>query len=246
MGGKIFVWLLPTLFLGTVSLADAQQPAKIPRIGFLLVGGGSPDTSRPDAFRQGLRQLGYVEGKNIAIEWRYAKGNLDRLDELAAEIARLKVDVFVASGNAVTHAAKKATSTIPIVTALVSDPIENGFIASLARPGGNITGLTNLGAELSGKRLELLKETIPRLSRLMVLGNSPTPGNPRAMQQTETVARALSVQLNYKDVQNPVDIDSAFKASSKGVRTLPSCCRMRYSCCTENLLWNSPRRIAYR
>src|SRR5262249_44040237 len=158
-------------------------PKKVARIGFLLVGGFT-DTSRTDAFRQGLQQLGYIEGKNILIEWRRAEGKLERLDELAAELVRLKVDVFVTSGNAVTRAAKKATGTIPIVTSLVSDPVENGFIASLARPGGNITGLTSLGGELSGKRLELVKETIPRLSRVMVLGNSHTPGNSQAMQQT--------------------------------------------------------------
>jgi len=210
--------LLPFCLLITVllitGLVQAQQPKKVARIGFLLVGGFT-DTSRTDAFRQGLQQLGYVEGKNIVIEWRRAEGKLDRLDELAAELVRLKVDVFVTSGNAVTRAAKKATGTIPIVTSLVSDPVENGFIASLARPGGNITGLTSLGGELSGKRLELIKETIPRLSRVMVLGNSHTPGNSQAMQQTETVTRVMGVQLIYKDIQSSTDIDAAFKTSSK-------------------------------
>jgi putative ABC transport system substrate-binding protein len=191
----------------------AQQPQKPARVGFLLFGGAT-DSPRTQAFRQGLHQLGYVEGKNISIERRAAEGNIQRLDELAAEIVHLKVNVFVVSGNAVTRAAKKATSTIPIVTTLVSDPVENGFIASLARPGGNITGLTSLGAELSGKRLELLKEMVPRLSNAVVLGNSSTPGNPQAMQQTESVAKALNMQLIYKNIQTLVDIEAAFKASS--------------------------------
>ena len=206
------ILLIATLRCGAIG--EAQQPVKMPRIGFLLAG-GSPNTSRRDGFREGLRQLGYTEGKNIAIEWRQADGNLDRLDELAAEIVRLKVDVFVTSGNAVTRAAKKATSTIPIVTALISDPVENGFVASLARPGGNITGLTSLGAELSGKRLELLKETIPRLSRLLVLHNSLTPGGSQTMQQMQAVASSLKVQLAYKDIQSAVDIEGAFKSSGK-------------------------------
>jgi putative tryptophan/tyrosine transport system substrate-binding protein len=214
MKTKTIICLFAAALLSTVPFSEAQEAKKVPRIGFLLVGGFT-DTSRADAFRQGLQQLGYVEGKNIVIEWRRAEGKLDRLDELAAELVRLKVDVFVTSGNAVTRAAKKATSTIPIVTSLVSDPVENGFIASLARPGGNITGLTSLGAELSGKRLELLKETIPRLSRVMVLGNSHTPGNSQAVQQTETVARVMGVQLIYKDVQTVTDIDAAFKTLSK-------------------------------
>jgi putative ABC transport system substrate-binding protein len=214
MRKKIIGFALSAVLLALSFAVEAQQPKKIPRIGF-LVAGGSPDSSRRDAFRQGLRQLGWVEGQNVVIEWRQAEGKLDRLDELATELVRLKVDVFVTSGNAVTRAAKKATDTIPIVTALVSNPVENGFVASLARPGGNITGLTSLGAELSGKRLELLKEAVPRLSRLMVLGNSATPGNAQAMQQTEAVARALSVQLTYKDIQSAKDIEAAFKASSK-------------------------------
>jgi putative ABC transport system substrate-binding protein len=214
MKTKTIICLFAAALLSTVPFSEAQEAKKVPRIGFLLVGGFT-DTSRADAFRQGLQQLGYVEGKNIVIEWRRAEGKLDRLDELAAELVRLKVDVFVTSGNAVTRAAKKATSTIPIVTSLVSDPVENGFIASLARPGGNITGLTSLGAELSGKRLELLKETIPRLSRVMVLGNSHTPGNSQAVQQTETVARVMGVQLFYKDVQTVTDTDAAFKTLSK-------------------------------
>jgi putative ABC transport system substrate-binding protein len=125
------------------------------------------------------------------------------------------VDVFVTSGNSVVRAAKRATSTIPIVTALVSDPVENGFVASLARPGGNSTGLTSLGAELSGKRMELLKEVVPGLSRLMMFVSSSSPGNSQTMHQTETVAKAMGVQITYKDIQGVDDIEAAFKAAGK-------------------------------
>ena len=159
--------------------ADAQQPAKAPRIGFL--GGSSPSaiSARIEAFRQGLRELGYVEGKNIVIEWRYAEGKFDRLPALAAELVRLKVDVIVTSGPLPTRAAKEATVTIPIVMTQVGDPVGVGFVASLARPGANITGLSSVAPELGGKRLELLKEIVPKLSRVAVLGTSTRPGNAR-------------------------------------------------------------------
>jgi len=212
---KVALWLVAlSLVVAAIALTEAQQPGKAPRIGYLLAA-GYPETPRRDAFRQGLRDLGYEEGKNIVIEWRAAEGKLDRLDELAAELVRLKVDVFVASGNSVVRAAKRATTTIPIVTTLVSDPVENGFVASLARPGGNITGLTSLGAELSGKRLELLKEVVPTLSRLMVIVSSPSPGNSQTVHQIETVAKAMGVQIIYKDIQTVGDIDAAFKATGK-------------------------------
>jgi len=206
--------LVSAMLVALCVCVGAQQTGKIPRIGYLLAA-GSPETPRRDAFRQGLRDLGYVEDKNIIIEWREAEGRLDRLDDLAAELVRLKVDVFVVSGNSVVRAAKRATSTIPIVTTLVSDPVENGFVASLSRPGGNITGLTSLGAELSGKRLELLKEVVPRLSRLMVFMSSPSPGNSQTVHQIETVAKTMGVQITYKDIQRVDDIDAAFKAAGK-------------------------------
>src|SRR6266550_4229495 len=144
------------------SSADAQQPTKIPRIGFLFAAPPSAVSARIESFRQGLRELGYVEGKNLVIEWRYAEGKLDRLPALAAELVRLKVDIIVSASPPVTRAAKDATVTIPIVMAQDSDPVANGFVASLARPEGNITGQASLTPEVSGKRLELLKETIPR------------------------------------------------------------------------------------
>ena len=157
-----------------------------------------------------------MEGKNIVIEYRYAEGKFDRLPALAAELVRLKVDIIVTGGASVTRAAKEATSTIPIVMANDNDPVGNGFVASLARPGGNITGLSTLSPELSGKRLELLKEIVPRLSRVAVFGTSTTPGNAQALKETELAAGAFGVKLQYLDVLGPKDIETAFRAASKG------------------------------
>src|SRR4029078_13370371 len=148
------------------AISEAQQPKKVPRIGYLVVASISPAPSpRIEAFRQGLRELGYVEGNNIVIEWRSAEGKLDRLPALVAELVRLKVDIIIAGGPPSTRAAKEATVTIPIVMGFDNDPVANGFVASLARPGGNITGLATLAPEISGKLLELLKEVVPRLFR---------------------------------------------------------------------------------
>ena len=202
------------LVLGVI--AHAQQPTKVPRIGFLSTNSLSSVTARTESFRQGLRELGYVEEKNIVIEWRSAEGKLDRLPDLVAELVRLKVDVIVTGGPQVTRPAKKATAAIPIVMAFDSDPVGNGFVASLARPGGNITGLSALYPEISGKQLELLKEIVPRLSRVAVLGNSTEPGNAQALRETEAAARAFGVQLQYLDVLAPKDIETAFRAASKG------------------------------
>ena len=198
-------------------IAEAQQPAKIPRIGYLSTDSPSTIAARIEAFRQGLHELGYVEGKTIGIEWRYAEGKVDRLPGLAAELVRLKVDVIVTSGPAATHAAKEATVTISIVTAQDPDPVGYGLVASLARPGGNITGLSTLAPELSGKRLELLKEVVPKLSRVAVLGNSTISGNAQALREAELAARALRVQLQYLDVLSPKDIETALRAASKGL-----------------------------
>jgi len=195
---------------------QAQQPTKIPRLGYLSAASPSAIAARTEAFRQGLRELGYVEGKNIVIESRHVVEKLDRLSELATELVRLKVDVIVTTGPSSTRAVKKATSTIPIVMAWDNDPVANGFIGSLARPGGNITGLSTLAPELSGKQLELLKETIPRLSRVAVLGISTQPGNAQALREVEVAARAFRVQLQYLDVLDPKDIETAFRAARKG------------------------------
>ena len=195
---------------------EAQQPTKIPRIGFLFNVAPSPGSARREAFRLGLRELGYVEGKTIVIEWRYAEGKLDRLRELAAELVRLKVDIIVTAAPGSTRAAKEATATIPIVMTNDFDPVGNGFIASLARPGGNITGLSTLAPELNGKRLELLKEIIPRLSRVAVFRTSTQPGNTQALKEAELAAGAFGVKLQYLDVRSPKDIETAFRAASKG------------------------------
>ncbi len=213
---KNIIWLLTTLFLTTVPIAQAQQSNKIPHIGYLNAVSPSSVSDRIEAFRQGLRELGYVEGKNIVIESRYADGKLERLPALAAELVGLKVDVIVSSGPTPTRFAKKATSTIPIVMAQDSDPIGNGFVASLARPGGNITGLSTLAPELSGKRLELLKEIVPRLSRVAVFGTSNQPGNAQALKEVELAAAALGIKLQYVDVLAPKDFESAFRVASKG------------------------------
>jgi putative ABC transport system substrate-binding protein len=174
------------------------------------------DPVRSEALRQGLRELGYVEGKTIVIEWRSAEGKLDRLPGIVAELVRLKVDVIVASGPVPTRVTKDATSTIPIVMAQVNDPVGNGFIASLARPGGNITGLSTLAPEISGKQLELLKEIIPKLSRAAVFGTSTQPGNSQMLKEVELAAGALAVKLQYVDILVSTDIESAFRAAVKG------------------------------
>src|SRR3990172_11263077 len=168
MRKKVFGLALSAMLFELCVRVQEQKPTKIPRIGYLSVVSLSAISARIEAFRQGLRELGYVEGKNIVIEWRSAEENLDRLPSLAAELVRLKVDIILTGGSAPTRAAKEATTTIPIVMTNEGDPVGSGFVASLARPGGNITGLSTLAPELSGKRLELLKEIIPKLSCVAV------------------------------------------------------------------------------
>jgi putative ABC transport system substrate-binding protein len=207
--------LVVVILLAVAVIADAQQPTKVPRIGYLTVAPLSANVARVEAFRQGLRELGYVEGKNIVIEWRSGEGKLESEGELVAKAVRLKVDVIVTSGPTMTRAAKQATATIPIVMTFDSDPVGNGFIASLARPGGNITGLSALSPELSGKQVELLKEIIPKLSRVAVLGNSNEPANPKTLKEIELAAGALGVQVQPLDVLGPKDIETAFRAATK-------------------------------
>ena len=206
---------LCAILFALCSSAQAQQP-KVPQIGLLFTSSPSAQLARIEAFRQGLREIGYVEGKNIVIEWRSAEGKPDRLPALAAELVRLKVDVIVTAAPTVTRATKEATVTIPIVMAQDRDPVGNGFVANLARPGGNITGLSNLAPEISGKQLELLKEIVPRLSRVAVLGTSTSPGTAQALKELELAAGAFKVQLQYLDVLSSKDIETAFRAASKG------------------------------
>jgi ABC-type uncharacterized transport system substrate-binding protein len=209
-----FSILVAAAVLTFAVIAEAQQQKKIPRIGYLGLSTLATNTYRADAFRQGLRQLGYAEGKDFIIEIRSADGKVDRLNELAAELVRLKVDAIISPGPAPTRAAKAATATIPIVMTQDPDPVGNGFVASLAHPGGNITGLSRLSPETSGKQLELLKETVPKLSRVAVLGTSTIPGHALLLREVGLAAGPLSVQLQSLDVLGPKDIETAFQAAS--------------------------------
>jgi putative ABC transport system substrate-binding protein len=198
--------------------ADAQQAGKVARIGFL--GAGSPsDMSSPrlDVFRQGLRELGWVEGQNIVIDYRFAEGRVERLPDLAAELVRLKVDIIVAAaGTPPVAAAKNATDTIPIVMLGVGDPVGLGLIASLARPGGNVTGLSfSVGLEIFGKGLELLKETVPKVRRVAILSNPRNPAHPPAIRDLKVAARSLGVQLQLLEARGPNEFDGAFAAMAK-------------------------------
>src|SRR5215471_2156670 len=211
----ISVCLLIAALLLTVSIAEAQQPKKVPRIGVLFGATPLANSERIRAFRQGLRELGYVEDKNILLEQRYAEGNLNGIPALAADLVHLKVDVIVSATLTGTRSLKEATNTIPIVMTSDTDPVGNKLVASLARPGGNITGLSILAPELSGKRLELLKEIVPKLSRVAVLGtlNASTA---QVLKEMERAAAAFKVQIQYLDVQGPKDIETAFREATNG------------------------------
>jgi putative ABC transport system substrate-binding protein len=213
---SIFVCLLLAAPLLSLPVVEAQQPANVPRIGYLSGSSLSVLAARIEAFRQGLRDLGYVEGKNIVIEWRETKGNPDRLPEAAAELVRLKVDVIVSPGPTVTRVLKEATSTIPIVMASDTDPVGSGFVVNLSRPGGNITGLSTLAPETGGKQLELLKEIVPRLSRVAIIGNSSNPGDAQALRETVLTAGSVEVYLRYLDILHPRDIETVLQAAAKG------------------------------
>ena len=194
---------------------EAQQTGKVYRLGFLGFPSATANAGRNEAFRRGLRDLGYIEGKNIVIEWRFADGKHDRAAALAAELVRLKVDVIVTGGSGSTRPAHEATNIIPIVMAQDPDPVGNGFVASIARPGGNITGLSTLAPELSGKQLELLKEIVPSVTRVAVVGTSTFPTNAQALREVERAAGALKVHAHYLDIRNPEDIEPAFQEARK-------------------------------
>jgi putative ABC transport system substrate-binding protein len=214
--GRVVCFALLLLIITTYSQALGGQVDGLTRIGTLGAAGGSGNPSRRwDAFRQGLHELGYVEGKNIAIEARSALGETNRLAELGSDLVRLNVAVIVTGGASATQGAKRATTTVPIVMAQDNDPVGSKFVASLARPGGNITGLANQSAEMNGKRLELLKEIVPRLSRVTVFGNATNPGNSLAVTDIENAARAMGVQVQYRDIRDAKDIEPAFRAASK-------------------------------
>ena len=211
---SILLRTLAIVLVLTASAAAGQEPTKVARVGFLAQVSASAISARIDAFR--LRDLGYIEGQNLKIEWRDAGGDAHRLEALAAELVSMKVDVIVTAGPADTRAAKKATSTIPIVMAQDSDPIGNGFIASLARPGGNITGLATQSPEVTGKQLELLKEIVPKLSRVAVMSSSNIPGNAQAVKEANVAASALGLRLLHLDIIQAEEIENAFKAVKDG------------------------------
>jgi ABC-type uncharacterized transport system substrate-binding protein len=204
---------LSAVLLALSFSAEAQQAKKLHRIGFLLGGSSSVYSAWIDVFRQGLKEFGYIEGKNIAIEYRYAEGKADRLPVLAADLVGLKVDVIVASSTPNVLAVRKASATIPIVFVSISDPVASGLVASLARPGGNITGLTILAPELSGKRLELLKEAVPNVIRVATLWNSANPAQELQWKDMQAAAQELRLQLQSLEVRSSNDFDSAFEAA---------------------------------
>jgi putative ABC transport system substrate-binding protein len=212
ISGFCALFLLPcSVLLSPCGSAQAQQTAKVPRIGYLTAAHLTAIPARIEALRQGLRELGYVEGKTIVIEWRSSEERPDRLPALAAELVQLKVDIIATGAGRPTRAAKAATRTIPIVMAQDNDPVGDGFIASLARPGGNITGLATLHPEVSGKRLEILREVVPNLARVALLGTSTSPGYARVQRDTELAAKAFGVKLENLDVLDSTDIEIAFQ-----------------------------------
>jgi putative ABC transport system substrate-binding protein len=218
MHKKITGLILCVLFFAHSFPAAAQQPKKVPRIGYLSQGDGAIDSARSEAIRRALRELGYIEGQNIAIEYRYAEGKRERFPELAAELVRLKVDIIVVAGaDPLIQATKNATKTIPIViVGLGSDPVEAGFVESLARPGGNVTGFTLLRGELGGKRLELLKDADPKIARVAVLYSSTTPGSVHELKKVLPVAaRVLGLTVRSWEVRAADGFDRVFAALNK-------------------------------
>ena len=210
--------IVAVVLLAVAVIAEAQQPKKVPRIGYLWGGGAASDSGRPGAIRLALRELGYIEGQNIATEYRYAEGKFDRLPALAAELVRIKVDIIVVpSGITPIRAAKNATKTIPIVMSGAGiDPVEAGLVESLARPGGNVTGITNLTRELGGKRLELLKEAVPKVARVAVLYEPAAPGTVLDVKEVLPVAaRALKLTIQPWEIRDTDSLEKVFAALNK-------------------------------
>ena len=214
MKRRAFLGVLGGAVVARPLAAWAQQRSDKISVGFLSVNVRPAMKARVEAFQQGLRELRYVDGQNVLIEYRFAEGNPERLRGLADELVRLKVDVIVTEGTTATRFAKEATSTIPIVMAQDPDPVGTGFVASLARPGGNITGLSNLRSDLGGKRLEILKDTIPGLARVAIIGTSTTPGNTQALADVERAASTFALRLQVLEVLGPKDIETAFNAAT--------------------------------
>ena len=219
MSRRVFWFLLCTLLFALSWPAGAQQPKKIPRVGYLAAVSASADAPRLEAFRQGLRDLGYVEGQNIIIEYRHESRDFDRLPGLAAELIGLQIDVLVAVTTNAALAARNATGTIPIVFMGVTDPIAAGLVESLPRPGGNSTGVTNMAAILTGKRLEFLKETIPKVSRVAVLWDPQAPGSIPQWKESQLPARELGLQLYSMEVSSADGYEAAFREAVKARNT---------------------------
>jgi putative ABC transport system substrate-binding protein len=208
----ILLFALSVLVVPRIS--TAQPPGKVFRIGWLAV--SFPAQPDLDGLRQGLRELGYVEGQNLVIEERYAEGKFERLSDLATELVRLNIHVLIAAGSAAIRAAQQATSTIPIVMTTLTDAVAQGFVGSLARPGGNITGLAGFGVELSGKRLEILKEAVPEVARIAILWNPANPNTAPFLRETQAAAQTLGVELHVLEVRTPNDFEGAFAAVTRG------------------------------
>jgi len=216
MDRRAFLGGLAAGLLAAPLTAEAQAPAKVPRVGYVFSRAPSEAHRLWDAARQGLRELGYVEGQNIALEVRWAEGRYERLPELVAEMVRFNVDVLVVASTPGALAVKNATRTIPVVMVAVSDPVGSGLVASLARPGSNFTGLGMLNPEISGKRSELLKESLPGISRVAVLTNPGNPSHDRFWKETQAAARTLGLQLQSIKVRAPENFDEAFQAAAAG------------------------------
>jgi len=213
---KFTTLVLGALLLALIFPAEAQQPKKVPRIGYLSPVSASRDSTRREAFRHGLRELGYMEGTNIITEYRFAEGKVERFADLVTELVRLKVDVIMpAGGSPITRVAKNATATIPIVMTNAADPVADRLVASLARPGGNVTGLSAVVPDLSAKRLELLHEVVPKVSRVAALWNSALPERAVDFKETRAAARAFHIQLQSLEVRHPEDFEGAFQAATK-------------------------------
>jgi putative tryptophan/tyrosine transport system substrate-binding protein len=212
-GKREFCLVLAALLFAVCVPAEAQEAAKVPRVGYISLRSGIEP--REQAFQKGLRELGYIEGQNIIIEWRFAKGKEDLLPKLVNEVIQLKVDVIVAAGTQAIQAAKQATNTIPVVIGQVGDPVQLGFVNSLARPGGNITGFSTLSTDLASKRLELLKEAVPKVSRVAFVRDLRNPAATIALRETEEAARALGVLLRPLEIRSTDDVEKAFQAARK-------------------------------
>src|SRR5438093_13747869 len=237
---------LCAMLLALCSSVAAQQPKKIPRIGFL--GNSTPalEENLVGPFREGLRDLGYIEGKNIVIEWRWAEGKYERFPTLIAELIALNIDLIVTAGTPATIALKKATTTLPLVMIAVGDPVGTGLIASLAHPGGNLTGLTSISPELDGKRLELLREVVPKISHVAVLWIPTSPLQVVGERETQAAAHAMGIKVLSSGYKRRSSSTMRLRQFAETGRVRSSYWRIACSCTTAHASWTSPLKIAYQ